>query len=34
MWEGKGYTVEGDSFVNAKVLEEPDGPSYVANPGA
>lgn len=32
--EDAGYTVEGDSFANAKVVELPEGPTHDLAPGA
>jgi hypothetical protein len=32
--EEAGYTVEGDSFANAKITDIEDGPTYNDNPGA
>jgi hypothetical protein len=32
--EEAGYTVEGDSFATARVVELPDGPTHESRPGA
>jgi len=32
--ESLGFTVEGDSFANAQVIEIPKGPTYDDTPGA